>query len=33
MSVKQLDAMNKQASQCLNRCNVAIKDLYGDKVP
>ena len=33
LSVKQLDALNKQASQCLNRCNNAIKDLYGDKVP
>ena len=33
LSVKQLQADNKQASQCLTRCNKAIKDLYGDKVP
>lgn len=33
MSVKQIQADNKQASQCLNRCNKAIKDLYGNKIP
>jgi tetratricopeptide (TPR) repeat protein len=33
LSVKQMQADNKQASQCLNRCNKAIKDIYGDKVP
>lgn len=33
LSVKQLQATNKQASDCLNRCNKAIKDIYGDNVP
>ena len=33
LTVKQMQADNKQASQCLNRCNKAIADLYGDKVP
>jgi hypothetical protein len=28
-----LNATNKQASEILNRCNKAIKDIYGDKVP
>lgn len=33
LSVKSLNANNKQASEILNRCNKAIKDIYGDKVP
>jgi tetratricopeptide (TPR) repeat protein len=33
LSVKQLQYDNKQASQCLNRCNKAIKDIYGDSPP
>lgn len=33
LSVKSLQADNKQASECLNRCNKAIKDIYGSKVP
>lgn len=33
LSVKNIQADNKQASQALNRCNKAIKDLYGNKVP
>ena len=33
LSVKQIQADNKQASQCLHRCQKAIKDIYGDKVP
>lgn len=32
-SVKELQYDNKQASQCLNRVNKAIKDIYGDKIP
>ena len=31
LSVKQLQADNKQASQCLERCAKAIKDIYGNK--
>lgn len=33
LSVKQLQASNKTASECLNRCNRAIKAIYGDAVP
>jgi len=33
LSVKELQFDNKQASQCLNRAQKAIKDIYGDKVP
>lgn len=33
LSVKQLQVDNKQASQCMDRCKKAIKDIYGDKVP
>lgn len=33
LSVKELQFDNKQASQCLNRVQKAIKDIYGDKVP
>lgn len=33
LTVKQLQADNKQASQCLHRVNKAIKDVYGDKIP
>lgn len=33
LSVKELQYDNKQASQCLNRVQKAIKDVYGDKVP
>ena len=33
LSVKQLQATNKTASECLNRCNRAIKAIYGDDVP
>ena len=33
LSVKELQYDNKQASQCLNRVQKAIKDIYGDKVP
>ena len=33
ISVKELQFDNKQASQCINRCNKAIKDIYGDNVP
>lgn len=33
LSVKQLQSDNKQASQCLDRCKKAIKDIYGNKVP
>jgi tetratricopeptide (TPR) repeat protein len=33
LSVKQLQVDNKQASQCLDRCAKAIKDIYGNKVP
>lgn len=33
LSVKQLQHDNKQASQCLNRVNKAIQQVYGDRVP
>lgn len=33
LSVKQLQVDNKQASQCMDRCSKAIKDIYGNKVP
>lgn len=33
MSVKEIQHDNKQASQCLNRAQKAIKDIYGDDVP
>lgn len=33
LSVKQLQHDNKQASQCLNRVNKAIQQVYGDQVP
>lgn len=33
LSVKEIQSDNKHASQCLNRCQKAIKDIYGDKVP
>ena len=33
LSVKSLNATNKQASEILNRCNKAIKEIYGNKVP
>lgn len=33
LSVKSLNANNKQASEILNRCNKAIKDIYGNNVP
>lgn len=33
LSVKEIQYDNKQASQCLSRCQKAIKDIYGDKVP
>jgi tetratricopeptide (TPR) repeat protein len=33
LSVKELNYDNKQASQCLNRVQKAIKDIYGNKVP
>lgn len=33
LSVKELQFDNKQASQCLNRVQKAIKDIYGNNVP
>lgn len=33
LTVKEIQSDNKHASQCLNRCQKAIKDIYGDKVP
>ena len=33
LSVKELQFDNKQASDCLNRVNKAIKDIYGKDVP
>jgi tetratricopeptide (TPR) repeat protein len=33
LSVKQLQVDNKQASQCLDRCSKAIRDIYGDNIP
>lgn len=33
LSVKSMNANNKQASEILNRCNKAIKEIYGDKIP
>ena len=33
LSVKQLQADNKQASQCLSRCNQALRDLGGSEIP
>lgn len=33
LTVKELQFDNKQASQCLNRVQKAIKDIYGSKVP
>jgi tetratricopeptide (TPR) repeat protein len=32
-SVREIQFDNKQASQCIERCNKAIKEIYGDKVP
>lgn len=33
LSVKEIQSDNKHASQCLNRCQKAIKDIFGDKAP
>ena len=33
LTAKEIQFDNKAASQCLNRCQKIIKDIYGDKVP
>jgi hypothetical protein len=33
LTVKEIMADNKHASQCLGRCQKAIKEIYGNKVP
>mmetsp|Transcript_7226 Transcript_7226/g.12200 ORF Transcript_7226/g.12200 Transcript_7226/m.12200 type:complete len:115 (+) Transcript_7226:239-583(+) len=33
LTVKEIQFDSKIASQCLTRCNKALKEIYGDKVP